>query len=148
MKMAIAVLLALVLGACTGRILAPTPDQSLDGDYTGTGFSWTGGTIVYVFLAAKPVGTETAVCGAYTITRDTGAPGSLTRQVLDAATVRIAGERLLTGVGYFPRVKFVGEDFEDYLGARTGCRLTGTPWRTELAGAKVELGIPHMQFRQ
>lgn len=132
---------ALLLAACAAGGQPAGTGTAGPGHVTAGG-SWNSGPTLAVIAKAEERGGKVAVCGAWTKDYDTPTEFLYDRQVLEIASAELGGERLVSNLGFFPRVPWAA----DLTGAGTGCAVTGTPWRAGFAAMPVAIVLPRVRF--
>jgi len=119
-----------------------TGQTSIDHSFITSGFRWTVGGTVYIFVAARENQGKVEVCAARMATRSPAATLWFDDKVLAAASVRVDGGRVLTGLDFAN----VLSETNDVLGKPATCVRTGKSWKPEYNGARVEVEIPRQRF--
>ena len=130
--------------ALSGCVAQPHPlgVEPVTRAYSAGGGSFDdGATIIFltrVFEQADHVG----YCGARTEHSMTARTILQERQVADAAAIEVAGDRIASGLGVLPRLRYA----PDMRGATARCFLTDRPWLAAYAGAEPRIRIPRLMF--
>lgn len=143
MRTVLSILSILLLGACVGAQVAGT-DTVGPGYVTGGGEWNTGGGISAV-VRVLPRDGRVAVCGAWTTDRQSAVSLLFNEDVMAAASVYLAGSRLVQNLTFMARYP---EGTETLRGRSARCALTALTWQPRFAAAHPVLRFPRMVFPQ
>lgn len=136
------VAVALLLAACVGGPGARTAETSIDRSFTPTGFRWAEGGLVRVFLKARPSQGKVEICAAWMFDGGPYYTFRLNQDVLQAATVRIDGDRVMTGLGFAHELP----QSDVVVGQQANCARGGAPWKPSYATAPAIIELPRLRF--
>ena len=135
----------LVLGlAAACATYAPASFDTVGPAYVTGGGIWNTGGGISAVVRVKQQDGATLVCGAWATDRQSTLSIEYNEQVMQAASVFIAGRRLAHGLGFMQRVR--GAD--NISGAEARCVVSGLPWQPDFATAEPELRFPLMAWRE
>ena len=125
-----------LLGACTRY--EPAGFETIGPGYSVGGGMWnTGGGITVVARAFERNG-ATVVCGAWTTDRQSAMTYAYNSDVIQTASVYLAGERLVQNLSFMAQVPYA----ENISGRQARCVATAEPWRDAFAGAAARPRFP------
>ncbi len=122
-------------------LAAPARADTVSTDYTVAQGAWNSGGTLTLYSRVREEAGRVAVCGAWSMGWEASGTIFLNESVVDAAHLSIAGERIVTGLGFMTRLPKDGG-----IGGTAACKVTGAPWRPEYAAAEPEVRFPRMVF--
>jgi len=135
--------LVLLAAACVGGPATRTGETSIDPSFTPTGFRWAEGGLVRVFLKARPSEGKVEICAAWMFADDGPYYADmLNDDVLQAASVLIEGNRVVTGLSFAHELS----QSEVAVGRQANCARGNAPWKPSYANAPVTMKIPRLRF--
>lgn len=134
--------LPLVLAGCAAG--TPIESTSIDAQYQTGGGVWnSGGGITFAFTVFERNG-GAAVCGAWTMDRQSVVTSELNRPVVEVASVVIGGDRLIQNLWFMRQVPYS----DNITGQQANCVLSDRPWKAAYDGLSPEVRIPRLTIVQ
>jgi hypothetical protein len=144
MRVPLALASAIVVAACAGVSREPLGTEAVTPAYTAAGGQFDDGATVILLVRAFERDGRVAYCGLRTEHSMTGRTLFLKEPVADAATLRLAGDHIASGMKGLGRARYG----DDMTGATARCFLTDRPWRTIYGAVEPEIRIPRLSFNE
>ena len=140
-------LLALIALGLTAACAAPftlpvVTTERITADYATWGGTWNTGGGISAVVRVYPREDGTLVCGAWAEERQSTLTIELNRDVMQAASAFIGGQRLVHGLHFMPEVPWA----DNVSGATANCVLSPVAWQPAFAGMEPVLRFPRMVY--
>lgn len=138
--------LFLILLAASGCAVTHdvTGQTQIDRSFTPGGARWEEGGVVYVFSKVRENQGKTEVCVAFMPDEKVKHHGYYNRQGLAAASVYVAGKRVMHGLGFANELAYN----ENFGGLPATCARGSVDWQPEFADSPSEVRFARMRFVQ
>ncbi|MEM1276028.1 MAG: hypothetical protein AAGH74_05850 [Pseudomonadota bacterium] len=137
-KLGLPLLPMLACLACTNHI--STAGSELDQSYVTVGGHWNDGAIVTVMARAVERDGRLAVCGAWTVKRQSVLTDNLHDRIVAAGVVYVDGNRVVDNLSFMQEVSFAN----DLRGKATNCIVTDRAWSE--ASQSLNIRLPRQSF--
>lgn len=121
--------LGIGLSACAEARFSRSGQMTVDATFTATGFTYSGGGKVHVFVKALDSGGKTMICAAYATDKLDGYNEIYNDRALDTASIAAGSTALVQGIGWMNRLSRI----EDIQGASANCVTSAVDWAADHA---------------